>query len=56
VKVNTIPIDSKDAKIITSHPSDSYTLNKEKDKVVSLQITNAEKFWSASKYLVVVKD
>jgi peptidoglycan hydrolase CwlO-like protein len=56
VQVNTIPIDSKGAKIITTHPSDSYTLNKDKDKVISLQITNADKFWSASKYLVVVKD
>ena len=49
-------IDSKGAKLVTSHPADSYTLNKEKDKVVSIQITNAEKFWSASKYLVVVKE
>lgn len=56
VQVSTIPIDSKGAKLITAHPSDSYTLNKEKDKVVSLQITNPDKFWSASKYLVVVKD
>ena len=56
VQTSTIPIDSKGAKVITTHPSDSYTLNKENDKVVSLSITNAEKFWSASKYLVVVKD
>jgi uncharacterized coiled-coil protein SlyX len=56
VEVNTIPVDSKNAKIVTTHPADSYKLNKEKDKVVSISITNAEKFWSASKYLVVVKD
>jgi len=56
VQVNTIPIDSKGAKIITTHPADSYTLNKEKDKVVSINITNAERFWSASKYLVIVKE
>jgi peptidoglycan hydrolase CwlO-like protein len=56
VQVNTIPIDSKGAKIITTHPSDSYTLNKDKDKVVSINITNPERFWSASKYLVVVKE
>jgi septal ring factor EnvC (AmiA/AmiB activator) len=56
VQVSTIPIDSKGAKVITTHPADSYTLNKENNKVVSLQITNAEKFWSTSKYLVVVKD
>ena len=55
-QTSTIPIDSKTAKLITAHPSDSYKLNKEKDKVVSISITNPEKFWSASKYLVVVKD
>lgn len=56
VTVSNIPIDSKTAKLVTTHPADSYTLNKEKDKVVSLSITNPDKFWSASKYLVVVKD
>ncbi|HQW22750.1 MAG TPA: hypothetical protein PLI47_05595 [Bacteroidia bacterium] len=56
VVTNNIPIDSKTAKIVTSHPADSYTLNTENKKVVSLSITNPEKFWSASKYLVVVKN
>lgn len=45
-------------KIITSHPSDSYKLEKDskhKDVVKSIVITNPEKFWSASKYLVVIK-
>ena len=56
VVTNNIPIGSSSAKLVTSHPADSYTLNTENKKVVSLQITNPEKFWSASKYLVVVKD
>ncbi len=55
-KLNSIPIDSKQAKFVTAHPLDSYTLTKDKDKVVSIEITNPEKFWSASKYLVVVKE
>ncbi|MGE0638246.1 MAG: hypothetical protein AB7G44_07390 [Bacteroidia bacterium] len=45
-------------KIITSHPTDSYELEmdaKVKNLVLNLVITNPEKFWSASKYLVVVK-
>lgn len=56
-KVGTIAIND-DAKIVTTHPSDSYTLEKDgKDKkhVKNLMITNPEKFWSASKYLVIVK-
>jgi peptidoglycan hydrolase CwlO-like protein len=55
-KLSSIPVNSKEARFVTAHPSDSYTLTKEKDKVVSIEITNPEKFWSASKYLVVVKE
>jgi DNA repair exonuclease SbcCD ATPase subunit len=57
-QMGTIPVNSE-MKMITSHPSDSYTLDKDiknKDMVKSIVITNPEKFWSASKYLVVVKD
>jgi uncharacterized coiled-coil protein SlyX len=54
----TIAINGKDVSLITTHPSDTYTLEKDaKDKnmVTNLVITNPEKFWSASKYLVIVK-
>jgi uncharacterized coiled-coil protein SlyX len=46
-------------KIITSHPTDSYKLDLDpanKNIVKSITIYNAEKFWSASKYLVVIKN
>lgn len=52
-----IYINSKTMKIITSHPAGSYTLNKDAndDKLVkNLVIIDPEKFWSASKYLVIV--
>lgn len=52
-------INSKNIKIITSHPSDSYTLNtdmKKNELTTNLVITNPEKFWSASKYLVIVNN
>lgn len=54
----TIAINGKDASLITSHPADTYTLEKDaKDKnmVTNLVISNPEKFWSVSKYLVIVK-
>ena len=54
----SIPVNS-DGKIVTTHPKDSYELDKDtkdKDKIVNVRITNPEKFWSASKYLVVVKN
>lgn len=52
-KVTEIDINSKRAKLITAHPADSYTLNKVDGKIVTLKITDPERFWSASKYLVV---
>ena len=57
-QTTSIPINSN-MKIITTHPADSYVLEKdEKDKkeIQNLMITNPEKFWSASKYLVVLKN
>ncbi len=44
----------KKAKIITTHPSDSYQLiTGQNGAVEKIEITNPEKFWSASKYLVI---
>jgi len=54
-KLNSIPINSKTAKVITNHPADSYKLNTDiKGNVKSLDITNSTKFWKSSKYLVIV--
>lgn len=54
-QTSTIAINSKNPKIVTTHPSDSYKLEKnDKDLVSDIVITDPEKFWSASKYLVVV--
>lgn len=55
-KVVTIPINSKKAKVITAHPTDSYSLDKEGDQITSLHVTQPEKFWGASKFLVVVNN
>ncbi|MCE3259401.1 MAG: hypothetical protein K0S12_1042 [Bacteroidetes bacterium] len=55
-QVSNIPVNSKKAKIITNHPTDSYRLDldpSDKDVVKAIVITDAEKFWSVSKYLVV---
>ena len=54
-ETTNIPVNSKHMKIVTTHPSDSYTLDKTDKLVNSITITNPEKFWSASKYLVVTK-
>jgi|GEM_PF-4203990 septal ring factor EnvC (AmiA/AmiB activator) len=52
-EVNRIPIMSKKAEIITNHPRESYEVVG-KDQIEYIEILDAEKFWSVSKYLTVV--
>ena len=49
-----IKLYSKSAKILTSHPASSYTLQQDANKQYVLRITNPQIFWSTSKYLVVM--
>ncbi|MBI2722091.1 MAG: hypothetical protein HYX39_07945 [Bacteroidetes bacterium] len=53
----TIHLNSKKSKIITTHPKDSYVLEISTNNASStLLITHPEKFWSASKYLVIINN
>lgn len=52
--VQQIDLKAEKAKLITNHPTDSYSIEGEAGKADKLKITNPEKFWSASKYLVIV--
>jgi myosin heavy subunit len=52
-KVNVISLESSSAEILTTHPAGSYTLLKDSKGEYTLRITDAAKFWSVSKYLVV---
>ena len=49
-----IKLYSKSAKLMTAHPSSSYTLVRDANKQYTLRITNPQIFWSTSKYLVVL--
>ena len=49
----SIPLMAKKAKLITSHPANSYYFAGE-DQIDSLVIKDPEKFWSVSKYLVIM--
>jgi len=53
-EVTDIPVQAKRFEIITDQDPSSYTLVNENDIVSSIKITNPEKFWGKSKYLVVV--
>ena len=48
-----IKLYSKSAKILTTHPSSSYTLQQDANKQYVLRITDPQTFWGTSKYLVV---
>lgn len=52
-KTTVINFGSKSAKILTTHPENSYSLLKDSKGEYTLRITDAYKFWSVSKYLVV---
>ena len=55
-QLQTIPVNVKDVKLVTVHPANSYSIEKQNDKVSEIKITDAEKFWSTSKYLVVMTE
>lgn len=48
-----IPLNSKSAKVLTTHPGDSYTLIKGANDEYTLRIKDPSAFWSVSKYLVI---
>ena len=52
-QTTSINIGAKKVKILSTHPSGSYKLVGEKS-VEKIEILNAEDFWGASKYLVIV--
>lgn len=49
----SIKLYSKSARLLTSHPAGSYSLDKDAQGSYTLRITQPEKFWSVSKYLVI---
>jgi len=53
-EISEIKLYSKSAKLLTTHPSSSYSLVRDANKMYTLKITNSQLFWSTSKYLVVL--
>jgi flagellar biosynthesis chaperone FliJ len=53
-QVKTIPVNSRAAKLVTEHPTNSYELIHEGDKKVAyIEIKDPAEFWKISKYAVV---
>ncbi|MDY5858053.1 MAG: hypothetical protein SPK09_02325 [Porphyromonas sp.] len=55
-KLSQIPLHSRKAKLMTTHPSSSYELISDSDKNLTLNIKDHKAFWSASKMLVIQVD
>lgn len=53
-KTISIPVNSKKVRLITEHPSNSYSLKKDDNNLIAtIEITNPVEFWRISKYAVV---
>lgn len=49
-----IKLYSKSARLVTSHPAGSYSLDRDSQGQYTLRITRPENFWSVSRYLVII--
>ena len=49
-----IQLSAKKAKLVTTHPAGSYKIDGADGKADKLIILDADKFWSVSKYCVIV--
>ncbi|MCM1450014.1 MAG: hypothetical protein NC082_06700 [Clostridiales bacterium] len=54
--LSLLPLHSKKAKVLTNQPSDSYSIEEDQQGVKSLRITNPDRFWSVSNFLIIQID
>lgn len=55
-QLKDIPVNGKQAKLVTPHPDGSYKMVEGATATLKLTITDADKFWSVSKYLIISVD
>lgn len=51
--LKSIPVYAKKAKVLSEHPKDSYKLEKDNTDNVVLIISDYQKFWSLTRYLII---
>lgn len=51
--ITTIPVYAKKAKVLSEHPSSSYTLEKDANEQIVVNITDYKKFWSLTQFLII---
>ncbi len=52
-RVSAVPTNGKKIKLLTPHPDSSYSISTEEDGTETINIIDADTFWSISRYLVV---
>lgn len=52
-ETRAIPLNSKKAKLLSSHPDGSYSFDKAEDGLITLNITDYQDFWSLTRFLVI---
>lgn len=53
-ELKSIPLNTKKAKILSTHPEGSYSIENSQDGMQTLAINDANAFWQQTKYLVVM--
>ncbi|HLP13982.1 MAG TPA: hypothetical protein VK177_18765 [Flavobacteriales bacterium] len=53
LETTSIPVNSTKARVLSSHPENSYNFVKEGKNITSLEILDPVEFWKSSKYLVL---
>lgn len=54
--LSLLPLHSNKAKVLTNQPTDSYTITTDANGMKSLQITNPDRFWKLSNFLIIQID
>lgn len=52
-EVTRIPLYDKKAKLWSTHPDDTYEFEKDSDGTLTFVITDTQRFWSLTKYLII---
>ena len=52
-ELKTLTISSSNPKFLSQNPEGSYTLTENEDGTTTLTITDADKFWNVSRYLII---
>ncbi|MCQ2229318.1 MAG: hypothetical protein MJZ13_06190 [Bacteroidales bacterium] len=53
-EVSALPLNVKKAQVVSAHPEASYSLDKDEEGFITLNIHDKSAFWNTSKYLIII--